>query len=497
MNFGSVLSYVGSLLQILGILFILPVFFSWIYADNMHTGFFIGAVLSFVIGLILDRRYQKDELGLSEAMVIAALAFLIVSVIGAIPYMFQLSPLDSWFESTSGFTTTGLTMIEPEGFPVSLLFWRALTQWIGGVGILIIFLLLVSSPGMSSYYLYKAEGGSGMIEAGVRSTVRKVMIIYATYTAIGFALFWASGMHMFEALLNSITGIATGGFTTRNASIGAFQNPMIELVAIMLMILGATSFFVHARLWNGKLRNYIKNPETRLFWSIILIFGVLVSLSYISSPEPLRHGVFMTFSALTGTGFANTEVLAGSTKVLLIVLMVIGGYAGSTAGGLKLIRSGIILKSLPWLGRKISLPQEAVVPLKFGGKIIKEGEQSIISIFALIYLIIMVLSALGLTFLGYSPIDSFFTVASAEGTVGLTVFPIAEMVPAGKLILIANMFLGRLEIIPFLAILYMIFEGLLGVRKGISFGFMNKFKRKKKEEKHVEVHAYQPVFGEA
>jgi trk system potassium uptake protein TrkH len=154
--------------------------------------------------------------------------------------------------------------------------------------------------------------------------------------------------------------------------------------------------------------------------------------------------------------------------------MIVGGYAGSTAGGLKLIRSGIILKSLPWMGKKISLPQEAVVPFKFGGKIIKEGELSIIALFASIYLVVLGVSALGLTFMGYAPLDSVFTVASAEGTVGLSVVPIAEMNPVGKLILIANMFLGRLEIIPFLVMIYIAFCRILNLRKGISI-------RKKKE----------------
>jgi trk system potassium uptake protein TrkH len=474
MNFSSVASYVGTFLEILGILIIIPVFISWMFGDGMHTGFFIGAVISFILGMFLDRRFTKDELGLSEAMVIASFSFIIVSVIGAIPYMFFMNPLDSWFEAVSGFTTTGLTVVQPESLPASLLFWRAITQWIGGVGILIIFLVLVSSPGMSSYYLYKAEGGTDMIGAGVRGTVRRILIIYATYTAIGMGLFALAGMPIMESILNSITGIATGGFTTRNGSIGAFGNPAIEAVAIMLMVLGATSFFVHSKLWKRKLRDYVHNPETRLFWGTILVFSILVSITYMSGPEPFRHGVFQAFSALTGTGFTNTEVSTGATKILLIVLMVMGGYAGSTAGGLKLIRSGIIMKSLPWMGKKISLPHEAVVPFKFGSKVIKETDLSIIALFGCIYFIIMGASALGLTFLGYTPLDSFFTVASAEGTVGLSVVPIADMEPAGKLVLIANMFLGRLEIIPFLVVIYTVFWSLIGARKSVSLDFLRR-----------------------
>ena len=483
MDFRSVASYMGTLLEILGILILVPVFFSWVYGDGMHTGFFIGAVISFITGMALDRRFQKEEVTLSSAMVIAALSFVVVSLVGAIPYMFYMNPLDSWFESVSGFTTTGLTVVEPESLAPSLLFWRAFTQWIGGVGILIIFLILVSSPGMSSYYLYKAEGGAGMIEAGVRGTVRRVMIIYATYTFMGMVFFTAAGMPVFESILNAITGIATGGFTTRNASIGAFGSPVIEVVAIMLMVLGATSFFVHSKLWNGKLKDYVRNPETLMFWGILLVFSLLVSVSYMGSPEPFRHGIFQAFSSLTGTGFSTAEISSGATKILLIILMVIGGYAGSTAGGIKLVRSGIIGSSLGWMGRKISLPEEAVVPFKFGRKVIKEDELSIIALFACIYFIVMGVSSLGLTFLGYTPLDSFFTVASAEGTVGLSVVPIADMAPAGKLVLIANMFLGRLEIIPFLVMIYVVFGSLLRSGRRISL-------RRRGREKPKEASGY-------
>jgi trk system potassium uptake protein TrkH len=465
MDFRSVASYLGTFLEILGILILLPVFISWTFGDGMHTGFFIGAVLSFITGMALDRRFAKEELTLSSAMVIAALSFIVVSVIGAIPYMFHMNPLDSWFEAVSGFTTTGLTVVQPESLPASLLFWRALTQWIGGVGIIIIFLVLVGSPGMSSYYLYKAEGGAGMIEAGVRGTVRRLMLIYLTYTVIGISLFSLAGMPFFESVLNAITGIATGGFTTRNASIGAFGNPAIEAVAILLMVLGATSFFVHARLWKGRVRDYVRNPETRLFWSVILVFSLLVSISYLYSAEPFRHGIFQAFSALTGTGFSNAGISSGLTMLLLMILMMVGGYAGSTAGGLKLIRSGIILKSLPWMGKKISLPEEAVVPFKLGARAIKESELSIVALFACMYFIVLGTSSLGLTFLGYSPLESFFTVASAEGTVGLSVVDIAGMHPWGKLVLIANMFLGRLEIIPFLVMIYIVLTTALDMRK--------------------------------
>jgi trk system potassium uptake protein TrkH len=462
MDFKSVFSYVGVILEILGILVLLPVIVSWIFNEGMHILFFVTAIISFVSGTILDKKLRKEELTLSSAMVIAAMSFILVSIIGAIPYLSYLAPLDAVFESVSGFTTTGLTVVTPENLPYSLLFWRSFTQWIGGIGILFIFLLLVRSPGISSCYLYKVEARVEKIEAGVYSSVKKIFTIYIFYTMIGIVLLMLAGMPVFDSVLNSFSSLSTGGFTPKTNSIGAYQNPWIETVIIFLMVLGATSFFVHDKLLRRKIISYIKNPETRLFWFLILLFSVLLSVSFLSSTPgfaAVRNGIFHTFSALTTTGFtvfgSSPE---GMSVFMLIILMVIGGYAGSTAGGLKLVRSGVILKSISWLGKKISLPQEAVVPFKFGNKVVKDSELTIISFFVCIYILILCASTIILTCLGYSPINSFFEAASAQGTVGLSVISLNTMPWIGKLVLMMNMLLGRLEIFPFLVLLYTLYK---------------------------------------
>jgi trk system potassium uptake protein TrkH len=466
MDFRSVASYLGLILEINGILTLIPLFISAASADGLYFAFLVSAILSFCLGLFLDRRFKKSDLTLGSAVVIAALSFILISLLGSIPFMAILSPEDALFESVSGFTTTGLTVVDADTLPFSLLFWRSFTQWIGGAGILVIFLALVGSPGMSSYYLYKAQEGGEKIEAGVRHTVRKIFVIYLCYTLLGILLYALAGMPFSDSVLVSFSSVSTGGFTPHNASIGAYGSSLIELVAIFMMILGGTSFFVHSRLWQRKFRDYITNPETKLFWSLIGIFTVLLTISFLSLGQSFRHGVFHAFSALTTTGFTTLSYeIPGASKFLIILLMIMGGYAGSTAGGLKLVRSGIILKSLPWLGKKISLPEEAVVPMKFGEKAIKYRELTLIALFVNIYLIIMLLSTTALTLMGYTPIDSLYQVASAEGTVGLSTLDISQMNPAGKGILMVNMLLGRLEIFPFLTLVYVFWQALTRKRE--------------------------------
>ena len=477
MNLHSVLSYIGVILEILGILALLPMVVCFIFGEPYYIQFLITGVVSFALGSVLDKSFEKDELDLGSAMVVAAIGFTVVSLLGAIPYFFFLDPLDSLFESVSGFTTTGLTVMQPEGYPLSLLFWRSFTQWIGGIGIVVIFLLLIASPGISSYHLYRAEGKTERIEAGVKHSVKKMFKLYAFYTVLGVILLYIAGMPLFDSVLNSFTSISTGGFTPKNGSIGAYGNPWIELVIIFLMIVGGTSFFVHSRILRGSPKNalktirermteYFQNPETRIFWCITAIFSVLLTMFFLPQMDAVRHGIFHTVSAITTTGYTTLSSLpSGTSMFLLIILMIVGGYAGSTAGGLKLVRVGVIGKAFVWLARKISLPFEAVIPFRFGSRILKETELSIISLFVSVYLMLLLISSIIFILLGYPPMSSFFEVASAQGTVGLTVMDLTVLHWLGKIVLMINMLLGRLEIFPFLVLIYGIYRASFGREK--------------------------------
>ncbi len=451
MEFKSILSYLGTLLEILGILSLIPIMVAWIFNEgDLYTPFLLTAIISFILGIILDKRFQKRELNLGSAMVLSALAFIIISLVGSIPFLFYLTPENAVFESVSGFTTTGLTTVNPELMPHALVFWRSFTQWVGGIGILFIFLLLMRSPGISSYYLYKAEGRTQKIEAGIQHTVKRVAKIYGGYTILGIILLSIAGMPLFDAFNHTFTSLSTGGFSTRANSIAGFNNPWISLIIVFLMVLGGTSFFMHDRILRKKVKKYLYNPEAGMFWMIAAIFGIIISIVILNTGDAF----FQVFSALTTTGFTTTAINSNLFKFFIIILMLIGGFAGSTAGGIKLIRIGILGKSFSWLQKKISFPQSAVIPFKFNKKVVRNEELTIISLFICMYFILLAVSSLVLIGIGYSPMDSFFEASSAQGTVGMSVINEAAMPLIGKLFLMIGMLLGRLEIFPFLALIY-------------------------------------------
>lgn len=457
MNWKSVFSYLGIVLVVLSLFMLPPLVVSLIFDENVYIPFFLAAFVSFVIGLILVKKFKRENLTLGSAMVLAGVAFIAVSLLCSIVYLDHLPPLDALFESVSGFTTTGLTTVKPESLPYSILFWRSLTQWLGGAGMLIIVILLLSSPGMSAYYLYRTEA-KHRIEANVYTGAKKVFVIYGLFTVAGVLLFMLAGMPAFDSVNHAMTGIATGGFSVKNASIGYYSNPAVELVALVLMVLGATSIFLHKKLFTKKFYDYLSNSESQLFWALIVIFSVLLSFSFLSMSEPIRNGVFHAFSALTTTGFNLGVSYPELSKFLITILMIIGGFAGSVAGGIKLVRVGILGKAVTWISKKIFYPSSAVVPFKFNRKTVGDEDLTIISLFSFVYILVLVISAMALSFMSYAPLDSFFVSASAEGTVGLTTIDIAAMNPVGKIILMVDMLLGRLEILPFFVLFFALYS---------------------------------------
>jgi trk system potassium uptake protein TrkH len=458
MNWKSIFSYLGVVLILLSLFMLVPLIVGLVYDDGVYIPFLLAAFISFSFGIILAKKFKRENLTLGSAMILAGSAFILVSLLGAVVYLDHMQPLDALFESVSGFTTTGLTTAAPESLPNSILFWRSMTQWLGGAGMLVIIILLLSSPGMSAYYMYRTEA-KHRIEANFLAGAKKVFIIYGFYTALGFLLFLFVGMPVFDSLNHAMTAISTGGFSVKNGSLGYYNSPAIEIVAVILMVLGATSIFMHKKLFKKDFSSYLKSSETQLFWTLIALFSILLSLSFLSLDEPLRNGVFHTFSALTTTGFSlGAQNYPEVSKMLFVIMMVIGGFAGSIAGGLRLARVGILGKAMTWISKKIFYPSSAVVPFKFNNRTVDDQELTIISLFSFTYIFILIISSMALSFMGYATADSLFVSASAEGSVGLTTVNIAAMNPVAKVILMANMLLGRLEILPFFVLFFALYS---------------------------------------
>ncbi|MCX6819228.1 MAG: TrkH family potassium uptake protein [Candidatus Aenigmarchaeota archaeon] len=379
-----------------------------------------------------------------HALVVVALIWLIAALLSAIPFVFVLKMnfLDSFFEAMSAWTTTGLTVINNvEAVPFTLLFWRSFMQWVGGIGIVVAVLGGVFKLGSSMFF---AEAREEKIKPNVINTIRTILWIYLFYTSFGFVLLVIFGMPVFDSINHVMTAISTGGMSVKNSSISYYNNIYIEMVLMFIMLCGSISFLSHFNLLKGNIRYFIRDLQLRSL-VILLLIAFFVLMLFIS---PAREAAFQVISASSGTGFSTADLSAWNdfSKSVLILLMVVGGCAGSTAGGLKLIRVITLFKSAYWNLRMLMTPG-VVINKKIGDKILKNQDIRVTLIFILLYIMFLLLGSFVFMGLGFSGTNSFFEVASAQGNVGLsTGITSASLHYLGKIMLIINMWVGRLEI---------------------------------------------------
>lgn len=460
-----IIHYLGIGLEVLGALLVIPTLLAYYYSEPTFP-FFIACILSLASGIVLATYTKRENLPMAEALIFSAVLFLVIAGVGAIPYAlsetFQGGFVDAYFESMSGFTTTGLSMITNIGEqPRSLLFWRAFTQWIGGIGIVVMFLSLLMQPGMSTFYLYKAEGREDRIWPSIVRTVRSQFKIYLLFTAIGALLLFLVGIPLFESVSHVLSTLSTGGFSTSATSATALEamgEPwFVDLVVILLMIAGSTSFALHRKMLTGNIKSYFTNIEVRHFYAFLFLGFLVLVIDQFRNGDPmfLRHSIFQAVSALTTTGYTNMSMASLSEigKYTLIILMIFGGSSGSTSGGIKMIRLAILFRSLPWYLKKLMLPPDAVVPLKIGGNELNPQQAFLVSIYAMTYVFLLFLGTMVMMFDGFTLMESFFESTSALGTVGLSLGITTSLSIYSKIIVITQMLLGRLEIIPIFAVL--------------------------------------------
>lgn len=466
----------GSILLVIGYMLLLPLAAAYYYEEDLYFAFLYPSVIAIWLGLILRRLYRGAvETMLRHAMLTAGLAWLVVSMFGAYPYIYAgMGFLDSYFESMSGFTTTGMTLIRNiEAMPRGLLFWRALTQWIGGVGVIMLFLLVLVQSRMVIARFYMAEARSERIKPAISTTVSYIWRIYLFFTLIGIALYFIAGMGAFDAVTHALTSLSTGGFSTHSTSIAYFDSIAVEAVTVILMILGGISFVVHYRVLTGDKMELFRNPEVKAYFAILGLTSFFVSLNLIShhqypALDAFRYGIFQVVAIMTTTGYAtqNTFPWPEFSKIVLLFLMVTGGCIGSTGGGFKVFRMVILLKHGFQEMIKNILPGRAVITLKIGGKPI-DGED-VFRITGLFFLFVTSLFGGGLLFslLGYDAIGAMslsFSALSNVGPVFLSEQQWFAMGDTAKAVLILEMWAGRLEIFPALALIIAIIS--LSARK--------------------------------
>ena len=508
------MSDLRSVLRALGGIFILVGFFTLIclvvplyfgeYGSNCKydaiTPILITSAVFFCFGFPFYYMFRKaDPPNFKSAMVTSALAWILVPVIGSIPLilipynketLFHMSPLSAFFESMSGWTGTGLTVIDKENLiPYTLQFWRSIIEWVGGIGVIVLTLSILARPGTGSFVLYKGEARSQKTHPSVVSTVRTIWWIFLVYTIIGVVALTiigfviSDGMTPWESLNHAMTAIATGGFGINDDSISSF-GVISQIVIVILMVLGAIAFAAHYDLLKGRIKNFLSDVQFKAIIAIMII-GV-IGLTYINLKLPevngnilysLKISGFQFASALTTTGFQTVNVIGGPqgwseiAVLILAIAMIIGGAAGSTAGGIKLFRAVLLYDGVGWrIKRAISTPRRVFVH-KLGDKYLKNdeamdliNEAAIISFIWIIFLMvgIFVLGVLYINEANYRLTDIIFEVCSAQGNAGLTAGITNMGMPSiAKIMLIFNMWIGRLEIIPVIVLI----KSLYGIKR--------------------------------
>ncbi|PZC48686.1 MAG: trk system potassium uptake protein TrkH [Chloroflexi bacterium] len=457
LNYLAVVTHMGLVLRLLGLLFVPSVVVALAFGEFERAGLFAALALGvFAIGWLASLA-NRPALEVREALVVTALAYLAFSLAGGLAHLPEAPLIDGFFESMSGFTTTGLSTLDPALLPKSLLFFRASTQWVGGAGIIVIALVVLFGPGRAPFKLYAAEFGGENLVGSVVATARVVIKVYLGLTALGYVVFLAVGMAPFDALLNIMTTVSTGGFSPFTDSVGHYQGIRFHVAFMVFMILGAVSFPLYYLALREGPRRFLADIQLRWLLAIVVLAGVAMFGILGWGVSAALPAFFQATSAASGTGFSTVDIssLPETMRLAMIPLMLIGGSVGSTAGGIKLLRFIILAKLGTWMVTRALLPQEAQVPVKYGNDTVSDGELKEMFAFVALFAAIFFGSAMLLALAGFPVLDALFESASAAGTVGLsTGITSPDLSSWAKLVLSFQMWAGRLEVLAVLVFLY-------------------------------------------
>lgn len=477
MRYKAVFYLLGHLILIIGVFLLIPVGVSFLYGEAESVRYFLlSAVLIGFLGLslLLRFRHYKDEaLGLRDGFLLVTLAWFLVSFFGALPFYFSgffSSFMDAFFESVSGFTTTGASVLtNVERLPYGLLFWRNFTQWIGGMGIIVLAIAVLPQLSIGGMQLMKNEMPGPTFEQlkpRIKQTALSLWKIYMLFSAAQIFLLHIFGMSLFDSVCHMCGTMATGGFSTQNASIGAYGSPAIQMTVTAFMFLAGMNFVLHYAWLQGKLKRVFYDSEWRFYVGLVFFAFLAVAASlflqrHFSFWTSLRLSIFQVLSIITTTGFVTDDFGAWPHLAMgvLFLLMFVGGCAGSTGGGIKIVRWELLLEKA-----KQSIVQhifpKAVISVKLNKKVVPESILYGVSSFFIIYVLIFFFCSLIL----FAFNIDFFTAASAViaclgnigpgfGKVGASL-NYAYLPAFIKMVLSACMIIGRLEIFTVLVLFY-------------------------------------------
>lgn len=473
MDYGTIIKVLGSLLLVESGLMIPALLVSYYNGQPDTKAFLLSILLTSIVGFIMSKSFDyKKGIKAKEGLMIVGLGWILVSLFGSLPFVLSGSIpsfVDAFFETVSGFTTTGSTIIDNvEVLPKGILFWRSFTHWIGGMGILVFTIALIPTLGVGGFQIFKVESpgpAPDRIVPKVRDTAKVLYITYFVITILQIVFLLFGGMSLFDSTLHTFGTVGTGGFGIKNDSVGAYDSTYIHLVIGTFMILSGVNFSLYYYLFKGKWREVVDNGELKLYLGIIIMAITLITINinstiYHNIGLSLRDSFFQVGSIITTTGYStvNFDKWPTFSKSILFLLMFVGGSAGSTAGGMKVIRILVMLKLVKREISKIFHPR-AVIPIKIGDKIVQD--ETVASIFSYLglYMMIFILGTILISLEGFGFETSLTTVASAVGNIGPG-FAMAgpaetysKFSNASKLLLSLLMLLGRLEFFTIIALL--------------------------------------------
>ncbi len=470
-NTRMVFRTMGALLLIESVFMALALGVSLWYGEADSGVFLLSTIITLLAGImgLLIGRGAESRMGEREGYVIVAMVWVVFSAFGLLPYYLsgQTPTLtDAWFESMSGFTTTGATIIpDLEVITHGLLFWRSLTQWIGGMGIIVLSIAILPIFGLNGMQLYAAEV-SGLtyekVSPRIADTAKMMWSIYVLLTATEVAALWLCGMDIFDAVCHSFSTIATGGFSTHNNSLEFYDSAAIHYTVTFFMFISGINFVLLIYLLRGKARNFFQDEELRWYSVAVLVFAVMLTLGlYIARPgwtglhmeRAFRDSIFTVISSMTSTGYTISDYMYWPVVawVVIFFLMLTGACAGSTAGGIKWVRLSIILKNgVAEFQRRIH--PNAIIPVKLNEKNVPQQTINNIMAFLIFYIFIIVITVVIFCASGVNFDESIGAAVSAIGNVGISIGQFgpsgtyAEFPTVAKWVMSFVMLIGRLEI---------------------------------------------------
>ncbi len=463
----------GAVIAAGGAAMLIPAGFSFVVGDGNALAFGLPAFGAVVLGAtsFLLARGSGAYVAIQDVFFIVVFGWIGVAAVGSVPFVVSgvMEPVDAYFDSMAGFTTTGASTVSPEDLAPSLLLWRSMTQWAGGIGIVVLFVAVAPLVGFGATQLYTAEVASPVVERltpRIQDTAKVLIYVYCALTLGGVVALIASGMGPFDAVNHSLTTVATGGYSTRSDSIAAFDSWGVELAIVAGMVLSGANFALYFQASQGRVMRAVTNREFLIYLGIILSATLLLTASLYASDYPnslvfaFREALFQSASLMTGTAFstADWDTWDPFSRGLLMVLMAIGGCAGSTTGGLKVIRAVLLARHAAQETFRMIHPR-AVTPLKLGNRVVPERLRTSFLGFFFVYVAILVVGTLLMALHGLPVGAAFGSVFACLNITGTALGPVgdpqfyADLPATAKGILTVFMLLGRLELFTVLVLL--------------------------------------------